>query len=50
VCRLEPNADVCAGCFRTREEIAAWGGMSSTDKRQLLAVLEQRLAQSVSFD
>lgn len=50
VCRMDPKADVCAGCLRTRDEIAAWSRMTNGEKRQLLDVLEQRLAASVSFD
>jgi predicted Fe-S protein YdhL (DUF1289 family) len=50
VCRMDPKADVCAGCFRTREEIAAWSGMTNEQRTQLNIVLAQRLAESVSFD
>lgn len=50
VCRMDPKADVCAGCFRTREEIAAWSGMTNEQRAQLNEVLAQRLAESVSFD
>lgn len=50
VCRMDPQADVCAGCFRTREEIAAWSGMTNEQRSQLNEVLAQRLAASVSFD
>lgn len=50
VCRMDPQADVCAGCFRTREEIAAWSSMTSEQKSKLNEILAQRLAESVSFD
>lgn len=50
VCRMDPKADVCAGCFRTREEIAAWSGMTNEQRAQLNIVLAQRLAESVGFD
>jgi predicted Fe-S protein YdhL (DUF1289 family) len=50
VCRMDPKADVCAGCFRTREEIAAWSGMTNEQRTQLNIVLAQRLAESVNFD
>jgi predicted Fe-S protein YdhL (DUF1289 family) len=50
VCRMDPQADVCAGCFRTREEIASWSSMTSEQKSKLNEILAQRLAESVSFD
>lgn len=50
VCRMDPAADVCAGCFRTREEIAAWSSMTNEQKNELNEVLALRLAESVSFD
>jgi uncharacterized protein len=50
VCRLDSEAGVCSGCLRTRDEIAAWSKMPDAQKRQLLQVLERRLAESVSFD
>ena len=50
VCRMDNEAAVCAGCLRTRDEIAAWSTMPDAQKRQLLQVLEQRLAESVDFD
>lgn len=50
VCSMDSEAGVCSGCLRTRDEIAAWPTMADIQKRQLLQVLEQRLAESVSFD
>ena len=50
VCRMDDEAEVCAGCLRTRDEIAAWSTMPDAQKQQLLQVLEQRLAESVDFD
>lgn len=47
---MDDEAAVCAGCLRTRDEIAAWSTMPDAEKRQLLQVLEQRLAESVDFD
>jgi predicted Fe-S protein YdhL (DUF1289 family) len=32
----------CLGCYRTLEEIAAWGGLSNLDKRALLMALKER--------
>jgi predicted Fe-S protein YdhL (DUF1289 family) len=47
---MDSEAGVCSGCLRTRDEIAAWSKMPDEQKRQLLQVLERRLAESVSFD
>jgi predicted Fe-S protein YdhL (DUF1289 family) len=33
---------LCAGCWRSLEEIAAWGGMNAAQQRNLLSALEQR--------
>jgi len=40
VCRMEGG--LCAGCWRSLEEIAAWGGMNAAQQRNLLSALEQR--------
>lgn len=50
VCRMDNEAEVCAGCLRTRDEIAMWSAMPDAQKQQLLQVLEQRLVESVDFD
>lgn len=36
VCTMDPHSGICAGCFRTLDEIAAW---SRLDDRQRLGVL-----------
>lgn len=50
VCRMNEAANVCAGCFRTRDEIAAWSGMSDEQRRQMMLVLEQRQIDAAVFD
>lgn len=50
ICRMDDSAGVCAGCLRTRDEIAAWSTMRDEQKRQLLQVLDQRLAENADFD
>jgi predicted Fe-S protein YdhL (DUF1289 family) len=47
---MDQQANVCAGCLRTRDEIAAWSTMPDAQKRQLLLILESRLSESVDFD
>ncbi len=42
VCRMNPETELCEGCFRTLAEIAAWSGMSPEEKRAVLAQLPAR--------
>jgi predicted Fe-S protein YdhL (DUF1289 family) len=44
VCELDANGRICVGCFRTLDEIAAWGSLDATDKRRILAELPARKA------
>jgi predicted Fe-S protein YdhL (DUF1289 family) len=43
VCRMEE--DLCAGCFRTIDEIARWANSGDEDKRLILAAVAQRRAR-----
>jgi predicted Fe-S protein YdhL (DUF1289 family) len=43
VCRMNMDTDLCEGCLRTLDEIAAWGRMSEDDKRDVWAALAKRL-------
>jgi predicted Fe-S protein YdhL (DUF1289 family) len=40
VCRMEGN--VCAGCFRTLDEIGRWGNAGDNEKELMLAAVAQR--------
>ena len=40
VCKME--AGLCAGCFRTLDEIARWATIGDDDKRLILAAVAQR--------
>jgi len=42
VCAIIPGSDVCAGCFRTIDEIALWSVLEVSDKRMVLAALPAR--------
>jgi predicted Fe-S protein YdhL (DUF1289 family) len=42
VCKMNPGTALCEGCFRTLDEIAAWSGMSTEQKRAVLALLPAR--------
>ena len=45
VCRMSPVTGWCLGCFRTIDEIVAWGRMADDGKRAVWLRLEQRIAQ-----
>ncbi len=42
VCRIETASGWCAGCLRTLDEIAGWGGFSDQRKRAVLQELALR--------
>jgi hypothetical protein len=42
VCVIDPPTGLCAGCFRTLQEIADWIDLSSDARRQVLAALGER--------
>jgi uncharacterized protein len=45
VCELDAKGRICIGCFRTLDEIAAWGSLDATAKRRILGELPARKAQ-----
>ncbi len=42
VCRMTKGTALCDGCFRTLDEIAAWGQMSDAGKRAVWGLIAQR--------
>ena len=44
VCRMSAATGLCEGCFRTRDEIAAWGNAGDDGKRATWDRIEQRMA------
>jgi uncharacterized protein len=42
VCRMDAATGLCEGCFRTLDEIAAWGLASDEERRALWRQLAQR--------
>jgi uncharacterized protein len=44
VCRMDPRTGLCEGCLRTLDEIAAWGALTESMKREVLANIEARRA------
>ncbi|AYO81694.1 DUF1289 domain-containing protein [Methylobacterium brachiatum] len=43
VCVLDAASGLCRGCGRTRDEIAAWGGMPEAKRRAIMAGLGARM-------
>jgi hypothetical protein len=43
VCIINAQTQLCDGCFRTLDEIAAWWDYPPAQKHAVLAKLEQRL-------
>lgn len=43
LCQMQ--GDVCAGCFRTLDEIRAWGNASDDEKTATLDAVSQRRAR-----
>lgn len=46
VCRMDAASGLCQGCFRTLEEIAAWGLAADEEKRTIWAQLVERARQA----
>ena len=44
VCRMHAVSGLCEGCFRTRDEIAAWGSAGDDGKRAIWARINLRMA------
>ena len=42
ICVIHPEAGVCTGCLRTRDEIAAWPGLTNDERRAIIAGLKDR--------
>ena len=42
VCKMNPQTQLCEGCFRTLDEIAAWSVLSDGEKSAVLAQLPSR--------
>lgn len=43
VCVMDPQTDMCAGCWRSLDEIGAWSRMPDEAKRQVWQRIQQRL-------
>ena len=43
ICVLDPVTDLCTGCGRTLDEIAAWSDLSDEEHRRIMAELPERM-------
>ena len=42
ICKLDEEAGVCAGCYRTPDEIEKWSEYTNEQKRQLMVAIDIR--------
>ncbi|MCG2591429.1 DUF1289 domain-containing protein [Ramlibacter sp. XY19] len=45
VCRMSAETGFCEGCFRTLEEIAAWGMQGDEERRAVWRLLVDRVQE-----
>lgn len=50
LCRMNRETGFCEGCWRTMDEIAAWGMASERDKREVWVRITQRKLLSEGMD
>ena len=48
VCMMNPDTELCRGCFRTLDEIAHWGSMTEQEREKIFLVLEERKRNATS--
>ena len=48
VCRMDGASGLCEGCFRTLDEIAAWGGLDDAGRRAVWRLIETRILEARS--
>jgi uncharacterized protein len=46
ICRMNEASGLCEGCWRSLDEIAAWGGLDNAAKRAISAQLPLRQADA----
>lgn len=42
ICVIHPTEALCAGCFRTADEIARWSRMTPAEREQIMSELSTR--------
>ena len=45
LCVIHPEARICAGCYRTIEEIGTWSRMTPEDRRRVMDELPSRASR-----
>jgi uncharacterized protein len=48
VCRMSPSTGFCEGCFRTINEIVAWGQLAEAEKAAIWRELANRKSAHVA--
>ncbi|PKO35562.1 MAG: DUF1289 domain-containing protein [Betaproteobacteria bacterium HGW-Betaproteobacteria-7] len=48
LCKMDPTSGLCAGCYRTLDEIAAWSGFDDRRRDAVLAAIAARRALAAS--
>jgi predicted Fe-S protein YdhL (DUF1289 family) len=43
MCMLDMDSELCAGCGRTLDEIAAWASLGDAERSRVMAELPQRM-------
>ena len=49
ICELDVARSRCKGCYRTLQEIAAWGALDDAEKRAVWALIESRQVKPESW-
>ena len=42
ICIVHPQANICAGCFRTIDEISGWSNMTAEQRKEIIKELPNR--------
>ncbi|WP_235987771.1 DUF1289 domain-containing protein [Roseibium aggregatum] len=42
VCQIDQRTKLCLGCYRTLDEIAAWGAMRPDEREKVMEDLDRR--------
>lgn len=50
VCTMDAASGLCAGCYRTLDEIARWSAMSDDARRAVLAALHERRERASTIE
>lgn len=48
VCRMDAQGELCIGCLRTLDEIAAWARMSDAEKRGVWRTIALRIEEEAA--